>query len=187
MEKFEINENGTLTAYHNDDKDITELTVPDGVIKVPYGVLDGYKNLQSITLPDCLESISFPHLWELKQSITYRGVNFPYAYEPVETVIEMIADKDYSTVLPIDLKYHIIIQIYFNDGDTVTESFIKRNFKKFFVFLIEENDFATIEKLIKSGKFISKRNINTYIKLADEKECYEVFDMLEEYKEKNNF
>ncbi|MDE7138697.1 MAG: hypothetical protein K2O29_09640 [Ruminococcus sp.] len=35
--------------------------------------------------------------------------------------------------------------------------------------------------------FISKRNIDTYVKSADEKECHEVFDMLNEYKEENNF
>ncbi|MDE6101992.1 MAG: hypothetical protein K2F73_03340 [Ruminococcus sp.] len=48
-----------------------------------------------------------------------------------------------------------------------------------------KNASEIMEKLIKSGKFITKRNINTYIKLADEKECYEVFDMLEEYREEN--
>ena len=42
-----------------------------------------------------------------------------------------------------------------------------------------------MEKLIKSGKFISRRNIETYVKIADEKECYSVFDMLNEYREEN--
>ncbi|MDE6679003.1 MAG: hypothetical protein K2K02_08170, partial [Ruminococcus sp.] len=97
------------------------------------------------------------------------------------------------------IKYPVIFQIYFRDGDEITTSYIKKHFKEIFKFLINavifqdsykdcitlENVLKITENLIKSGKFITKRNINTYIKLADEKECYEIFDILTEYREEN--
>ena len=111
----------------------------------------------------------------------------------------MIRDKDYSCVLSHDLKYPVVMQIFFNEGDDVTTAYIKKNFKKFFIFLTDKiilrnklsckydvyNPLEYMEKLIKSGKFISRRNIETYVKIADEKECYSVFDMLNEYREEN--
>lgn len=119
-----------------------------------------------------------------------------YQRLPLDEVIKMIRNKDYSYVLDHDVKYPVILQIYFNDGDDVTTAYIKKNFKKFFMFLIEKITFQNIlrreyyglgdaveamQKLISSGKFITRRNIETYVKIADEKKCFEVFDMLNKY------
>ncbi len=192
MEKFEINEYGSLTAYHNDDKDVTDITVPDGVKHISFSVFREYPNIYHVTLPDSLKYIEHNTFWNgcspqstSVHSMKYHGITFNPAIDSfhMEDVIDMIYKKDYSYVLSHDLKYPIILQIYFNNGDDVTTAYIKKNFRKFFVFLIKENASETLEKLIKSGKFISKRNIETYIKLADEKECYDVFDMLNEYRE----
>ncbi len=190
MEKFEINEIGCLTAYHNDNKDVTEITVPDGVKSIPDYAFVEYKKIKAVTLPDSLEIIAsyafcnchLPRETSV-HSMKYRGVTFSPSFLHMKEIFEMIRDKDYSCVLSHYLKYPIILQIYLNNGDEITQAYIKKNFKKFFIFLTEKNDCETLEKLIKSGKFISKRNIETYIKLADEKECYEVFDMLNEYRE----
>lgn len=194
MEKFEINENGCLTAYHNDNKDVTEITVPDGIKSIPDYAFMEYKKINAVTLPDSLENIAYSAFWNCRllretsvRSVTYRGVTFSPSFLHMKEIFEMIRDKDYSYVLSHHLKYPIILQIYLNDGDDVTTAYIKKNFKKFFIFLTEKNDFETLEKLIGCEKFISKRNINTYFKLADEKECHEVFDMLNEYREENNF
>ncbi len=185
MEKFEINEYGFLTDYYNDDKNVTEITIPDNVKYFSDSVFNEYQNIHTVMLP----------------IIKYRGVTFKNSFYMIN-IFEMIRDKDYSCVLSHNLKYPVILQIYFNDGDDVTTAYIKKNFRKFFIFLTDEiiknnkynfslkyrdikNASEIMEKLIKSGKFITKRNINTYIKLADEKECYEVFDMLEEYREEN--
>ncbi|MDE7138698.1 MAG: leucine-rich repeat domain-containing protein, partial [Ruminococcus sp.] len=182
MEKFEINERGCLTAYHNDNKDVSEITVPDGIKSIPDYAFSEYKKINAVILPNSLEIIAYSAFWNCRlpqstsvHSMKYRGITFNPAidYFHMEDVIDMIYKKDYSYVLSHDLKYPVILQIYFNDGDEITYAYIKKNFKKFFVFLIKENDFETLEKLIKSGKFITKRNINTYINLADEKECYE--------------
>lgn len=206
MEKFEINECNDLRAYYNDNSRIDEITVPDGVKYISYAVFRGY-NINHIILPDSVEYVDYgafhgASLYTTATSyITYRGVKIHVSgyYHYVRDVIYMIRDKDYSCILDHDLKYPVIMQIFFNEGDDVTTAYIKKNFKKFFVFLTDKiilrsklsckydvyNPLEYLEKLIKSGKFISKRNIETYVKIADEKECYDVFDMLEEYREEN--
>ncbi|MDE5569415.1 MAG: leucine-rich repeat domain-containing protein [Ruminococcus sp.] len=204
MEKFEINENGCLTAYHNDNKNVTEITVPDGVKYISVFVFKEYGKFNTVVLPDSLEGIDQWAFWNSfanEYTITYRGIIiFSVLYQrlPLDEVIKMIRNKDYSCVLDHDVKYPVVLQIYFNDGDDVTTAYIKKNFRKFFMFLIEKITFQNIfrreyydlgdatevmQKLISSGKFITRRNIETYVKIADEKECFEVFDMLNEYRE----
>ncbi len=205
MERFEINEHGVLTAYHNDDNNITKIIIPDGVKYIEFEVFKEYGNFNSVELPDSLESINQWAFWNrfanIEYTVTYRGIIFRKEYNmPLHEVIDMIANKKYFKRLPLDYKYPIVLKIYFNDGDDVTTAYIKKNFKKFFMFLIEKITFQNIfrreyyglgdavkvmKKLISSGKFITKRNIETYVKIADEKECYEVFDMLNEYREEN--
>ena len=207
MERFQVNYEGVLTVYYNDDKKVTEITVPDNVKRIDFDVFNEYRNIHTVILPDSFPVIndytfdnmpigSGGRVHTSVQTIIYRGVTFKTSLY-MRTVFEMIRDKDYSCVLDHDVKYPVVLQIYFNDGDDITTAYIKKNFRKFFVFLINELDvknrlgftlyikdaFNIIERLVKSGKFISKRNIDTYIKLADEKECHEVFDMLIEYKE----
>ncbi|MDE5770618.1 MAG: leucine-rich repeat domain-containing protein [Ruminococcus sp.] len=209
MENFQINAEGNLTAYHNDDKRIDKIIVPDGVKYISYAVFREY-NINHIVLPNNVEYIGYGAFngayicTTATKYITYRGATFNCSgyYNDVHSVIYMIRDKDYSCVLSHNLKYPVILQIYFNDGDDVTTAYIKKNFKKFFIFLTDEiiknnknnlsmkysdikNAPEIMSNLIKSGKFITKRNIETYVKIADEKECHEVFDMLEEYREEN--
>ncbi len=209
MERFQVNYEGVLTVYYNDDKKVTEITVPDNVKRIDFDVFNEYRNIHTVILPDSFPVINdytFDNMpigsgWLVHtsvQTIIYRGVTFKTSPD-MRTVFEMIRDKDYSCVLDHDVKYPVVLQIYFNDGDDVTTAYIKKNFRKFFVFLIDEIDAKNrlgfsmhikdalniIERLVKSGKFISKRNIETYVKMADEKECHEVFDMLNEYREEN--
>lgn len=209
MERFQINYEGTLTGYYNDDKKVTEITIPDRVKYIYFNVFDKYQNIRTVILPDSFPVINnytfnnMPVGSSVRTSvhtIKYRGIAFSMSSN-VRTVFEMIRDKDYSKVLDHDLKYPVVMQIFFNEGDDVTTAYIKKNFKKFFIFLTDMvilqnklsftydvyNSLEYLKKLIKSGKFILKRNIDTYIKLADEMECYEVFDMLNEYREENNF
>ena len=73
----------------------------------------------------------------------------------------------------------------------MTEAYIKKNFKKIFAFVLESSKYVIddsekiniIKKFLESGKFITSRNIDKYISFADEKEKFEIFDMLTEYKE----
>ncbi|MCM1505768.1 MAG: leucine-rich repeat domain-containing protein [Ruminococcus flavefaciens] len=206
MEKFEINEHGSLTAYHNDNKDITEVIVPDGVKFIERYVFRKYTSLKYVKFPDSLENIDRWAFWNDFSThpdlMEYLGITFnPNADSlKIPEMIDMIANKNYSHIMSSRMKYIAIFQIYFNDGDDITTAYIKKNFRRFFTFLVHaviyqeesyykyislENTLNIAEKLIKFGKFISKRNIKTYIKIAQENECNEVLDMLNEYKVAN--
>lgn len=118
----------------------------------------------------------------------------------MDKVIDFIASRDYSKVLYHEFKYPIILQIFMNEKDPESTTYIRKNFKKIFIFVADaikskieikslckysnlENPLDCMKILIYN--FISKRNIETYIKIADEKECNEVLDMLNEYREEN--
>ncbi|MCM1505770.1 MAG: leucine-rich repeat domain-containing protein [Ruminococcus flavefaciens] len=197
MEKFETDNHKNLVGYYNDDKKINEIVVPDGV-KFIYPYVFKEYNINHVILPNSVKSIARSafrgkaRYTSATSYISYHGVTFGtaesnYINYYTRDIIDMIANKNYSYIFENNLKYPVILQIYFNDGDDVTTAYVKKNFKKFFIFLTKKQDYNILEKLIKSGKFISKRNINTYIKIADEKECHEIFDMLIDYKEENNF
>lgn len=214
MENFII-ENDTLTGYENEQHSLDEVIVPDGVKCI--GAKAFYKyNIKHLILPDSLEDAhmyafnQIPGVWSASRNttvagtITYRGVTFkpnhgvdqfiPY------TTVNMIARKHYDYVVNLYdamKKYEIILQIYMNDEDEMTEKYIKKNLKKVFVrFMMlyrlhvncrgrEEQMqyyFGLIEALVKSGKFISKRNIKIYIEAANEYKCPEILDMLLDYK-----
>jgi hypothetical protein len=106
-------------------------------------------------------------------------------------IIDMIANKDYSIKLSHDVKYPIIFQIYFNEKDPVTEAYIKKNLMKIFTFVIDASKYtlpddekiSIIKNLLETGKFFTSRNITRYINIADEKQKFEIFDMLTEYQE----
>lgn len=193
MEKFEIDKQKNLVSYYNDNKKIDEVVVPDGV-KFIYPYVFREYDINHVILPDSVKIIARsafsgkePYT-SATAYITYRGVTFGttennYINHYTRDIIDMIANKNYSHILEHNLKYSVILQIFMNGQDDITTAYIKKSFKRFFVFFTGKKDYITLEKLIKSGKFISKRNINTYIKIADEKECHEIFDMLIDYKE----
>ena len=211
MENFEINESGTLISYSNSDKMVESITVPDGVTAFSYNPFKGY-DLKKVILPDSMVYFhyydflneTYPPRSTTVNSITYRGIVFnPHLDNAmyIHSVLEMIRDKDYSHVLKHELKFPTVLQIYFKDGDAVTEAYIKKNLRKFFDFLCgySENSghfmgldlygasrtdpIETLKKLLETGKFITKRNIKTYIKTADETENSEFFDILSEYQD----
>ncbi len=205
MEKFMI-ENDTLTGYENEQHSLDEVIVPDGVKRIGADAFCGYK-IRHLILPDSLNDAhvhAFGGKSTVAGTITYRGVTFKPNYGVDQfipyTTVNMIARKNYDYVVNLYdamKKYEIILQIYMNDGDEMTEKYIKKNLKKVFVrFMMlyrmnvdrrgrEEQMqyyFGLIETLVKSGKFLSKRNIKTYIEAANEQKCPEILDMLLDYK-----
>ncbi|MCM1474431.1 MAG: hypothetical protein NC040_10250, partial [Muribaculaceae bacterium] len=97
-------------------------------------------------------------------------------------------------------KSPVFLHFFINEKDPESTAYIRKNFKKVFIFVADavkskieikslckysnlENPLDCMKILI--DNFISKRNIETYIKIAVENECHEVLDMLNEYKEAN--
>ena len=196
---FEITEYKTLVKYH--EEDVPEVTVPDGVEYICGHAFYDYR-IKSIILPDSLKRIDQSAFLSKYVSprgatiskISYRGVVFNSygdTYFYVRDIIEMIANKDYSVKLSHDVKYPIIFQIYFNEKDPLTEAYIKKNLMKIFKFIMDADKYTMSDeekinitgKLLETGKFFTSRNIGRYISYADEKQNFEIFDMLTEYQE----
>lgn len=169
-----------------------------------------------LVLPDSLKTIHKSAFWvkpryygsipcaDTVKCIFFHGVTFylnSFAHYYMDKVIDLIVNRDYSKILYYRLKYPVVLQIFINEKNPESTAYIRKNFKKIFILVAEtirdikydsvfhysnvENPIDCMKILI--DNFISKRNIETYVKLADEKECYEVLDMLNEYKEENNF
>ena len=196
---FEITEYKTLVEYHGED--VPEVTVPDGVEYIGGHAFYDYR-IKSIILPDSLKKIDLSAFFSKYvyprgatiSKISYRGVVFNSYGDTdfyVRDIIDMIANKDYSIKLSHDVKYPIIFQIYFNEKDPVTEAYIKKNLMKIFTFVIDASKYtlpddekiSIIKNLLETGKFFTSRNIARYINIADQKQKFDIFDMLTEYQE----
>ncbi|MBR1591485.1 MAG: leucine-rich repeat protein [Ruminococcus sp.] len=103
-------------------------------------------------------------------------------------IYNLIGCSDFSLKLPYNIKYQAIVKMFLckwfarDDLNKNTEEYIRKNLVKFMKFFIENNDTELIKSLIDSG-FVNSRNIGKYISYADERENFEIFDMLTEYKE----
>ncbi len=165
-----------------------------------------------LVLPDSLKTIHKSAFWvkpryyhnipcaDTIKCIFFHGVTFylnSFSHYYMDKVIDFIASRDYSKVLYHQLKYPIVLQFFMNEKDTESTTYIRKNLKKIFILVAEairdikfdsvfhhsnvENPHDCMKIFI--DNFISKRNTETYIKIASENECNEVFDMLNEYRE----
>lgn len=110
--------------------------------------------------------------------------NGEYSKNFMCNINSLICNLDTSVKMSRTVKAPIIMQMYFSNWSGFHNI---DNFSNVFKGLIDGNETEIIQKILVEGRLITKRNINSYIRYADEKECYEVFDMLEEYREENNF
>lgn len=170
-----------------------------------------------LVLPDSLKTIHKSAFWvkpryygnipwaDTIKCIFFHGVTLylnTSSHHYMDKIIDFISSRDYSKVLCHEFKYPVVLQIFMNEKDAESTAYIRKNLKKIFIFVADaikskieikslcnysnlENPLDCMKILI--DNFISKRNIETYIKIADEKECHEVFDMLNEYRKENNF
>lgn len=98
----------------------------------------------------------------------------------MNNVNQLIHNLDTSVHISRAVKTSIMMQMYFSHWSGFHDI---NNFNAVFKGIIDREETETIRKILDEGKLITKRNINTYIRYADENEHYSVFDMLSEYKE----
>ncbi|MCM1505767.1 MAG: leucine-rich repeat domain-containing protein [Ruminococcus flavefaciens] len=212
MESFRKRDN-ILYGYYNSEKILKEVTVPDGVEHIDEYAFaerrDEHYEIRRLILPDSLKSIHKSAFWvkpryyhdipraDTIKSIYFHGVTFylnTFSHHYMDKVIDFIADRDYSIALYHELKYPIVLQFFMNEKAPESTAYIKKNFKKIFIWLVGEFNYLFYHSNLENpydymkiliDNFISKRNIETYIKIAHENKCNEVLDMLNEYKVAN--
>lgn len=106
--------------------------------------------------------------------------NGEYSPTLMYNINQLIHELDTSVHISHAVKTSIMMQMYFNEWSGFHDI---PNFSKVFKGIIDREETETIRKILDEGKLITKRNINTYIKYADENGHYSVFDMLNDYKE----
>jgi len=167
---------------------LTSVTIPESVRIIGSYVFSGCKSLKSVTIPHQLRGIGhgiFDYCDELK-FVKYHDIVIPMnEIRPSERgkVFAMIATHDFTTKMKSDSRYTAISSMFkSHPEDTEIIAYIKKNFTKMFRYLIDENDIETIEAIIYSEKFLTKRNIDKMIDYAIEKERHEIYVILLNYK-----
>lgn len=75
--------------------------------------------------------------------------------------------KDFSAKLYTPLKTAIIVGYYLQSGDADAEAFIKKGITRIMKFLIDEDNVGPILKLLETGKFVTAKNVTTFIDYAN--------------------
>jgi uncharacterized protein YxeA len=94
----------------------------------------------------------------------------------------MIVKKDFSMKMDTSLKYPLTLDFYQKTGDEKAFAYLKKHRSKVMAYLITKNDTETIEFLIQTGKYITKRNIDKLIQTAIDKNAHEIYILLLNYK-----
>ena len=179
-----------------DCQSLTGICLPDSVTKIGSMAFFACENLTSFRIPSHAEigNDAFFGCWGLKRrpmmfadgKLLYMPENsFLPSYHEVR---KLVLEKDYTVRLDVDIKYDLTAQIFLLDLDPEGSAvYLRKNFSHIFKSLIFWNRMAEIRKIVESGKFLSKRNLDIYIKYAIKKQRHEIYLLLTELKQKNNW
>ena len=100
----------------------------------------------------------------------------------------LVLRKNYSVSMFTGRKYDLIAQMFLYDLDPDgTVRYIRKHFTNFFMYLIIAGHIKTIRKILDSGKFLLKRNMDEYLKYAIANQKHEIYLLLIEYKQKHDW
>ena len=169
---------------------LKEIHIPDSVEALGNEVFCGCKALTELTIPDSVEHFGknmFMHCENLR-AIHYKGVTIhpDLTHNPwlkAEKMLKLIGTADFSISMNLPMKYHTAGKMYLCEvAPEQTKAYIKSKFPAVFRGLIDLNETEAIEKIISSGEFVSRRNIDKYIEYAIEKGKTEISLILMNYK-----
>ena len=159
-------ENGFLEEYRGAGGAVV---IPDSVTEIEGRVFYGCSSLTSVTIRKIVLTKEMIEAFQ-----NYHDVSF---YD----VLTMITD--YSVKMSHEVKYDAVWKIFSNcPDDERTAAYVKKNFSKMFPFLLDRDDAETVQKVLDSGKFLTKRNIDKFIQYAIDNKHVEIQLMLTNYK-----
>ena len=193
--------------------ELNKVTIPDSVTSIGHSAFKGCDNLKEVIIGNSVTNIGYSafgwcnklekvtignsvtSLWHifdkfsnLKQ-VTINGVTFkPYIKKLIkdyEKAIIMLETKDFSAKVYTPLKKAIIIGYYLNTADKDAEEYIRKRTVEMFRWLIDEEDIPTIYALLKTGEFITSKNIDKLSEYAEQNDKTEIKSIFINYKNEN--
>ena len=163
---------------------LTEVHIPASVKHIQYGVFRWCTGLKEILIPVTVLQCENPN-FAPGTLVSVQGKNSVMTYRPEKDYNEaanyLILEKDFSVRLDRKIKYDLIFRMFFS-GIFGAEDYVKKNFAKMFRVLIDSDDTEKIRKILELNKFISRRNMQSFISYADKTAHYECWEILYNYK-----
>ena len=177
-------------------KSLTSVTIPDSVTSIGDRAFYNCKSLTSVTLPDSVtiredaflncDKLEHAPLMMIEKKMLCEppkrnGVKF-------SKIEQLVQNHNYCVKMEYNVKCNLIFQMFALGLDEEgVSAYIRKCFKKMFFYLMYYQDTETMRKLLDSGKFITKQNIDRYIQYAINYPNHEIQLMLMDYKQKNNW
>lgn len=154
-------------------QNLTVLNIPNSVTSIGGSAFEQCERLSTVTISG---SLTYAGRWIFSgcSSLTpvVRGIKFRADCEKfskdIEEALNLPQTRNFSAKLYTPLKTAVITGYYLESGDTDAEAYIKKRFTRIMKFLIDEDNPEPILRLLETGKFVTARNIMTYIDYASE-------------------
>ena len=168
---------------------LMEISIPDSVTEIDDRAFYNCEKLEKIVLSDNIKSISKNTFGNCNiHSVTYRGIQIladkksPIPGKFVSDAVRLIWTKHFDTE-PNILEKPVIWDLFLlNPEAEPLVSDIVQHFEALFRFLIRKNDTVRTEKILNTGKLITKENIDNLIFMAIDEKATDVQLLLMNYK-----
>ncbi len=158
------------SAFHECNS-LTSVTIPEGVTSIGEEAFFECRSLTSVTIPASVSSIGEKVFCECSSltSVTMYGITIPLEIigdNDFHDAMEMLKTKDFSMELNTDIKHVAAVGHWQKTSDPDAERYITEHLDDILPFLIKNHNLEIIQKLLDSGKIITKNNIDKCIEYA---------------------
>ncbi len=174
---------------------LRSVRLPDTLTFIDNGVFMETFSLKEITIPDSVEDIGgYTFFRSGLEHIVYRGMEifldrtgeeshtFEFCFS--RRLPEWLESGGKGTdCVPAGLRIPFLLAYYVKTRSPQLAGYVKNNFSKLCGRSIRLGDIRAVRAFIEEG-FLSPRNIDRYITLAQEQERHEIYLMLVEHKER---
>ena len=170
---------------------LKSVEIPDNVTSIGSHAFACCTGLTSVRLPagiKVIEAEAFIGCTRLKhaplilvgEQMLYQPKNTVYLNFPeIKNIVlnhdYALTQRDYELKIRIDVKYHLIFQMFTLGIDQKgTSAYITQHISEMFPALIRQEDLELIRKILDSGRFVTEENIDDFIQYAIETQKYEI-------------
>ena len=176
-------------------KALEEIILPENLYKIGDMAFTACNSLQTVRIPDSVRFIdsyafsSCDNLHELRYRNLKIHIDFSdwYQFTYLQRTIEMILREDYSMRVSTSVKYDLLWQMFFqNPENTELKDYIRQYFSKIFLNLLDRDDAVSVQKILDDYDFITKNNIDKFIRYAIDNQKLQCQILLMNYQSEHN-